>query len=444
MTGFALVGGLGAQRGLERRTVVLDSVGAVTRSDAADAAGDSAPVAYREVFAVGEFRALWAAQLASVAGDQLARVALAVLVFGRTGSAGWSALTYALTFLPDLIGGPLLSGLADRYSRRRVMVVCDVARVGLVAVMAIPGLPLWSLCVLLFVVQLFASPFSAARAAQLATILTGDRYVVGSSVSNVTSQAAQLLGFVAGGTIVAGLGVSQALLIDAGTFGLSALFVWARTREHVLTAGPARPPWLAAISAGSVLVWRDRRLRYLVVLACISGFYITVEGLAIPYAAGVGGGAVAAGVLLAANPAGQVVGMLVLTRLPPATRLRLMSWLAIGSCLPLVACALRPGLWVTVGLWALSGLCSAYQLVANAEFVQSVPDAQRGQAFGLARTALIVSQGVGVLVAGIAADVWAPATVVAAAGVLGIVAAAGAARGYIRACSAVPGPDAMT
>ena len=55
----------------------------------------------------------------SVAGDQLARVALTVLVYGRTGSAAWAAATYALTFLPALLGGVLLGGLADRYRAAR-------------------------------------------------------------------------------------------------------------------------------------------------------------------------------------------------------------------------------------------------------------------------------------------------------------------------------------
>jgi hypothetical protein len=174
-------------------------------------------------------------------------------------------------------------------------------------------------------------------------------------------------------------------------------------------------------------------LRYLIVLACVSGFYVTVEGLAAPYAAAVGGGPMAVGLLLAANPAGQVIGMLVLTRLEPVLRLRLLGPLSIGSCVPLIACAARPGLAVTIALWMVSGLCSAYQLAANAAFVQNVPDAQRGQAFGLARTGLIVSQGLGVLVAGIAADQWDPAFVVAAAGVLGVLLAAGAARGLDRA-----------
>ena len=78
---------------------------------------------YREVFAVGEFRALWSAQVLSYAGDRLAQVAIAILVYGRTHSAFLTALAYALTHLPPIAGGPLLSGLADLFPRRRVMIV---------------------------------------------------------------------------------------------------------------------------------------------------------------------------------------------------------------------------------------------------------------------------------------------------------------------------------
>lgn len=64
---------------------------------------------------LSEFRTLWAAFAQSVLGDQLARVALSLLVFERTESAGWTAATYALTSLPALLSGVLLSGLADRF-----------------------------------------------------------------------------------------------------------------------------------------------------------------------------------------------------------------------------------------------------------------------------------------------------------------------------------------
>ena len=65
---------------------------------------------FGDVLAVSEFRALWMAQLLSAAGDQLARVAITVLVYDRTHSALWSAATYAVTLLPWVLGGLMLAG----------------------------------------------------------------------------------------------------------------------------------------------------------------------------------------------------------------------------------------------------------------------------------------------------------------------------------------------
>ena len=53
-------------------------------------------------------------QTLSVAGDQLARIAVAWIVFSRTGSTTLTGISYAVTYLPWLVGGPLLSVYADR------------------------------------------------------------------------------------------------------------------------------------------------------------------------------------------------------------------------------------------------------------------------------------------------------------------------------------------
>ncbi len=115
------------------------------------------------VFRLPEFRAVWTADVLSVAGGQLARVALTVLVFDRTNSAAWAAGTYALTFLPAIVGGVVLSGLADRFRRREVMLACDLLRSGPVVLMAIPGVSLPLLCGLLVLVVLLGAARPAAR-----------------------------------------------------------------------------------------------------------------------------------------------------------------------------------------------------------------------------------------------------------------------------------------
>ena len=136
-------------------------------------AAPPARVTFGEVFEIAEFRALWFAELLSIAGDQLARVALSILVFTGTGSATLTGLTYALTFAPSLLGGIFLTGFADRFPRRSVMATVDVLRAGLIALVAIPGQPFWTMCVLVGCVSLLNPPFKASQLALLPQVLKG-------------------------------------------------------------------------------------------------------------------------------------------------------------------------------------------------------------------------------------------------------------------------------
>ncbi len=383
------------------------------------------PISYRVLFRNSEFRALFAAQSVSVIGDQFARVALSVLVFDRTNSPAWTALTYGLTFLPDLVGGPLLSGLADRHPRRGLMASADLARAVLVALMAIPLLPLWLVCVLLVAVQLIGAPASAARGALLPAVLGDDAYPAGQAAMQTVMQVANVVGFAGGGALVAGIGTGNVLLADAGTFLLSALLVWSRVRARPVPVGDgpvAARSWWSDLTSGAGLVWTDLRLRALVLFACVSGFYIVGEALAVPYATALGGGAVTVGFMFAAYAVGAAAGMLIVARLPLPARLRLLSPLALCACVPLIVCFVDPHLVVVVALFVASGAGSAYHVIASTSFVLAVPDERRGQAFGLAVTALRVAQGLGVMLAGLAGEFAAPHQVVAIAGALGVLA----------------------
>ncbi|MEU4192565.1 MFS transporter [Kribbella sp. NPDC026611] len=391
---------------------------------------------WRDVFGHAEFRALFLAGVLSVAGDQLARVALSVLVFERTASAGLTALAYGLTYVPDLLFGPLLAGLADRYPRRTVMIVTDVTRAILVAGMAIQALPLIAVIGLLLALQAFGSPFNAARAATLPAVLPGDRYVLGKAANDMVVQFSQVLGFGFGGAVVVAVGASGGLLLDAATFVLSAGLVAIGVRRRpAATSGTDLPPanYVHELVSGIALVARSPKLRTLVFLATVAGCYVTVEGLAVPYAHQIGHGTTAAGLLLAASPAGCVAGMWLITLWSPERRMRLLGPLAVAACLPLVFCALQPGLAVTVCLWALSGAASAYHLPTSAAFVQAVPDHQRGKAFGVASTALKGSQGLGILLAGMLAETFGSSVALAAMGAAGALLAAAAGAAWTRA-----------
>ena len=388
---------------------------------------------YREVFAIREFRGLWLAQILSYAGDQFAQVAIAILVYSRTGSPLLTALAYALTYLPPIAGGPLLSGLADLFPRRRVMIVCDVTRAGLVALMALPSMPFAGLCGLLFITVLLGAPFSSARFALLPDVLPEDTFIVGSAIGNISYQASQILGFVAGAAVVAVLKPDRTLAIDALSFALSALIVtgWVKHRPSPRREPGKRPSLWAVSREGLTMVFGHPVLRTLVLFGWLAGFCIVPEGLAAPYAHSLHGTALTVGLLMAAMPLGTVAGAFAYSRLvPPSGRIRTMGWLAMASCAPLIGSAFRPPLWAVLPLWALAGAGGAYQLVASAAFVQTVPPEGRGRAFGVAQSGLLAVQGLGIVAGGALASVIGAPVAVGLAGLLGLCAAAILAMGW--------------
>ncbi|WP_166355304.1 MFS transporter [Phytoactinopolyspora limicola] len=399
------------------------------------------PASYRDVFAIPEFRRLWSAHALSVIGSQLARVAITILVYERTQSAGLTALTYALTFLPDFIGGAALAGLADRFPRRTVMVITDICRAALVALMAVPGAPLAVQAGLLFLVQLVAAPFATSRHAILADILTGDRLTVGLGSISITSQAGVAIGFGAGAALVAQLGVPTALLLNATTFLASAIIIRhgiSHYRPLPPTDGePTAGQW-DTIKAGWSVVVHSARLRTLLAIACCAGFYAVPEGLAVPFADQLGEGTAAVGWLLAANPVGTVLGMALLRIMPPDRRITLLGPMAVASSLILLPTGWVPGLAVTVLLWTLSGVFSAHDIVTQATYVRIVPAHRRGQAIGVAIAALRAAQGIGIVAAGLLAQLLTPALIIAGAAVLGTVVTTIAALRWVRASSSHP------
>ena len=245
---------------------------------------------FRDVFAVREFRALWLSVILSAAGDRLALVALAVLVYDRTRSPLLAAVAYAAGYLPWVIGGLFLSDLADRRPRRTVMVACDAVRAVLVAAMAVPGMPVTALVLLLFAATMFASPFESARASITPGILPGERYALGTAVMQTTYLTAEVAGAAAGGAAVSFFGVRPSLLIDSVTFVASALLIGLGTRARPAAARPDAGPGspLARAAAGLRLVFGDPALRTLVLLGWLVVFYTIPQGIAAPYAARLG------------------------------------------------------------------------------------------------------------------------------------------------------------
>jgi MFS family permease len=119
----------------------------------------------------------------------------------------------------------VITPLAQRYSLRRMMIASDVLRMLLFALIALP-LPTWSLLVLAFVAGLATPPFEAARTAIIPEAAGEARMADGYALSNVTFQTAQALGLAAGGALLFAIGAQAALILNAATFGVSAVLLF--------------------------------------------------------------------------------------------------------------------------------------------------------------------------------------------------------------------------
>lgn len=385
-----------------------------------------------------------------MAGDQLARVALTVLVYARTASALLAAVTFVASVIPMFIGGVTLGGLADRFPRRTVMITCDLLRCGLVVLMIVPGVPVAGLVVLLFLVTLASAPFTAARSALVPDVLEGERYVLGQTVTMTTIQFAQVVGFGAGGAVAGFLGIRTSLLADAATYALSALItvIWVRRRPAPRGSLNDVTEDAAVPGAEDSAVARAARggfwdaTRYVLVTPALllpmlfgwlSAFYNVPEGVAAPLARTLGGGAATVGVILAAQMLGDVAGMLILGRLvSPAARRRWMGPLAVATCAVLAVFAASPPAAGVLAVLVVSGVFGGYQIAASAEFVAALPSRVRGTAFGLAQGGMSLGQGLVIIAAGAAADAFTPASVIAVTGVIGTGVAVAVAIGWAR------------
>lgn len=377
---------------------------------------------YGRLARVPELRALVGAQLVSVLGDQLARVALAVVVFDRTGSALLSGAAAAATYLPWVVGGPVLVTLADRLPRRQVLVACDLLRVVVLLLMALPGVPVWALVALLALAELAAPVTSAATAALLPDVLPDeDEYVLGAGITTTVNEVGQVVGYLAGGVAVAALGARGAFVLDAATFALSALLLLRVAR---------RPP--PAASSDGVLreavdglraVSGSHRLRVLLPMAWLGcAASVVPEALAAPYAAELGTGPVSVGWLLAAVPVGVVLGNLVVARwLPGEHRDGAVLPLALLAAGALAAVGLAPSLVPSLVLLLLVGAGTAYYVLVGATIARETPPELRGRVFGLANTGLMLSQAVALLGAGALAEAIGAGAALGASGLLATV-----------------------
>ncbi len=213
----------------------------------------------RRVLRHREFRLLWVAQSASVLGDNIVLVALALFIIERTGSASDLGLVLAAQAL-SLVAFLALGGVwADRLPRHRVMVATDLVRCALHALLAAlifaGSVPIWQVVVIEALFRSAEAFFRPAANGLLPQTVPESDIQPATAITTLSENAAQFAGPALATALVLGAGAGWAFVLDAATFLVSAaLLVRMHPRPRLEDAGTqARRP------ARNASVWRDIR-----------------------------------------------------------------------------------------------------------------------------------------------------------------------------------------
>jgi predicted MFS family arabinose efflux permease len=188
-----------------------------------------------------DFKLYITAKAVSVVGDRVSIIALTFLVIKLSHSfAPALAVFYVCRLLPTLIGGLVVGVFVDKYDRRRSMVFCDLGRaVLLAAVPALGALTLWTLYPLVVVLYGFTMVFDTAALAALPDVVPEARMIGANSIIQGIETAGDF-GYVLGGALIYLLSLQAPFYLDAATFLVSALCVFAMRLPSRPTGGLSR------------------------------------------------------------------------------------------------------------------------------------------------------------------------------------------------------------
>ncbi|MFF0550650.1 MFS transporter [Streptomyces sp. NPDC004311] len=226
--------------------------------------------------------AVLGANTISIAGSSLTMIGVPWFVLQTTGSAGRAGIVAFCATLPvivaALIGGPVI----DRIGRRRVSAASDLVcglSVGAIPLLHHAGLlEFWMLCALMAVGGLVHTPGLTARGVMLPSLAehAGTTVARAASLYDAVSRGARMIGAALAGVLIAAFGAETVLLLDAATFGVSALLVSAFLRG-VPAAEPQRTGgrisfagYRAELAEGMAFLTRSRLLLGITVMVMMT------------------------------------------------------------------------------------------------------------------------------------------------------------------------------
>lgn len=192
-------------------------------------------IGYRQILKQKEYCKIIFANLINRFGDSIDAIAFSWLVYQVTQSASWSAIIFALNTLPSILLQPLAGAAVERMNKKKLMVLSDLIRGIVVAVLAfiyVTGMvnP-WILAVFTLVISSVEAFCLPASTAILPMLLEKKYYEFGMSLNSIGTTVMQLIGTGMAGVIIGALGVPAAIIIDTVTF-LASAFVKGTIRVH--------------------------------------------------------------------------------------------------------------------------------------------------------------------------------------------------------------------
>lgn len=347
----------------------------------------------------GPIVSLISADGVSEVGNLLTTMAIPWLVLQTTGSAAQAGLAVASGTIAGLLGGLLGGVVVDRLGPKRASIIADLASAVTVALIPLlqmtTGLAFWQLLALVFLGALLDTPGRTARQSLVPSLapLGGFRLERINAVIGMVGRLALLFTPPAAGVLIAFLGTTNVLWIDAATFVISAGIVAVAVpgRASMATAPapedvPEPAGYLEDIRTGLRFIGRERLIFWLVVSACLGNLIAEpMYGLILPvYADQVFGDPVALGIMYSALAAGSLVGNVLFLAL--ATRLPRRATILTGFSVRALT------YWVLVPMPSLPVVAGS--IVLNASFLEPanpiirtiyqerVPEQLRGRVFG--------------------------------------------------------------
>lgn len=173
------------------------------------------------------FRTLWLGQVVSQMGDWFDTIAVYTIVLKLTGSGRAVALIMVARFLPSVVIGPLSGVVADRFSRRTIMITADVLRALVVLGFLLVRRPdqMWLVYVLTVLQLAFSAFFEPAKTAAIPSLVSDRELIPANAIASVTWSAMLTLGAALGGFVTGWFGTNAAFVLDSLSFVASAMLI---------------------------------------------------------------------------------------------------------------------------------------------------------------------------------------------------------------------------